>query len=60
MAISNSLMIMLMALGIFLTVEPREVPAQPMMAMTFGPGDLCLPGEDAEMSVMAMPDMAMR
>ena len=56
MAISNSLMILLMALGIFLTVEPREVPAQPMMAMTFGPGDLCLPGEDMapEMSVMAM------
>ena len=34
MAISNSLMIMLMALGVFLTVEPREVPADPMMAMT--------------------------
>lgn len=34
MAISKSLMVLLMALGVFLTVEPREVPADPMMAMT--------------------------
>ncbi|SDI49093.1 hypothetical protein SAMN05421850_103121 [Lutimaribacter saemankumensis] len=57
MAVSSNLMILLMALTVFLTIEPREVPASPSIWALYSPDDLCLTDEAdmPEMSMMSMP-----
>ena len=48
---------LLMALTVFLTIEPREVPASPSIWALYSPDDLCLTDEAdmPEMSMMSMP-----